>query len=183
MSGFIPQITTRVSVIPHLEKLDEAVEIIDGSEILSECFDEIREHLLDVRSELDEVKDPTAEALAQLLSSTQGEIIGMKHDFTGMMKNSVDVMKDGDGEYLVGNTATSVDGFPYPLAIETGRREVRPVEAKVLRWWTEPNFSGDIVFAKRSGSVNADPYVDYSVELAMGFVEDTLDEYIAPILR
>lgn len=183
MSGFIPQITTRVSVIPHLESLDEGLEIIDGSEILSECFTEVREHLLNVRSELDETKDPLAERLANILSDTQGEIIGMKHDFSGMMKNSVDVMKDGDGEYLVGNTAMSVDGFPYPLAIETGRREVRPVEAKVLRWWTEPNFSGDIVFAKRSGSVKADPYVDYSVELAMGFVEDTVDEHITPILR
>lgn len=183
MSGFIPQITTRVSVIPHLESLDESLDIIDGSEILSECFTEIREHLVNVRSELDEVKDPTAEAVAQLLSSTQGQIIGMKHDFTGMMKNSVDVMKDGDGEYLVGNTATSVEGFPYPLAIETGRREVRPVEAKVLRWWTDPWFSGDVVFAKKSKSVKADPFVDYSIDLAIGFVEETLDEHIAPILR
>ena len=183
MSGFIPEITTRVPAIPHLEELDEAVSIIDGSEILSECFGEIRDHLVNVRGELDEMKDPLAEALAETLSSTQGQIIGMKHEFSGLMKNSVDVMKDGDGAYLVGNTATSVDGFPYPLAIETGRREVRPVEAKVLRWWTEPHFSGDIIFAKRSGSVKADPFVDYSIDLAMGFVEDTLDEHIAPILH
>ena len=52
-----------------------------------------------------------------------------------MMANSVDISRDGD-DWLVGDTASSVDGFPYPLAIDQGSKShwVAPVTFSYLHW-------------------------------------------------
>ena len=178
MTGFIPEITTTISVESDTSALQESIELMNSSEILSECFTDIISYLEEKKEESEKLIDPTAEAVAQGLSAYQSAIIKTKHYMTGMMANSVDVMKDGEGQYLVGNTATSVDGFPYPLAIETGRREVYPINVKWLRWFDEGDYSKPI-FAKKSRSVKADPYVDYSIQN----LEEAIDEIVNPIIN
>lgn len=175
MSGFIPEITTTVSVHVNADSLNDGVSVINSHG----WFDEILTDLKVKKNQLEELADPVAETISRNLSEYQRQIISMKHYRTGMMANSVDVVKDGDGVYLVGNTATSVDGFPYPLAIETGRREVYPVNAKVLRWWDQ---SGEIVFSKHSKAVSPDPYVQHSIDNTSEDVEQLITEYIDTIL-
>ena len=182
MSVFIPEITTTVKVNTSSTKLDAAIELLESDEVMSFCFTDVIDRLKNTQTVLDKTSDEMAFAVSESLQSHQEQIISMKHKFTGMMANSVDITKDGDAQYLVGNTAVSVEGFPYPLAIETGRREVYPVNAKMLRWWTGPYFSGEIVFAKKSAAVDADPFVQPSIDLTMGSVEDIVNEFMSNLL-
>ena len=183
MSGFIPEITTTVTVQTKSTDLDKSIDLLKSDEITLTCFSDVIEHLENTKNQLDNVSDEMALAVSESLQSHQSQIISMKHRFTGMMMNSVDITKDGQAKYLVGNTATSVEGFPYPLAIETGRREVFPINAKMLRWWTGAWFSGDVVFAKRSSSVPADPFVQPSIDLTMGTVEEIINNFMNNLLK
>ena len=182
MSGFIPQITTRVTVETNTSELENAISMMEGSDILSNCFTDIADWLRGAKDELDNLQDPVANAVADTLSAWQSAIISTKHYKTGMMMNSVDVMKDGEGVYMVGNTATSVDGFPYPLAIEEGTvsHYVAPVTFKALHWidssgehWSK----GHMV-----SGITADPYVQYSIDNTEDEVEAILLEPIGRIL-
>ena len=178
MSGFIPEITTTVSVTANTEALDASIGVIRSDSILNECFGDIAEYLQDKKAETERLIDPTALAVSESLSAYQSAIIKTKHYKTGMMANSVDVMHDGQGQYLVGNTAMSVDGFPYPLAIEMGTRShyVAPVTFSALHWtdasgehWSK----GHMV-----SGIKADPYVDYSIEN----LANAIDEIVNPII-
>lgn len=175
MSGFIPEITTTVRVRVNADALSEGISAINTYGF----FDEIIDDLKNKKAQLEELADPVAETISQNLSEYQRQIISMKHKRSGMMANSVDVERDGDGVYLVGNTAMSVDGFPYPLAVETGRRAVRPVNAKYLRWWSP---SGEIVFSRYSRAVGADPFVQPSIDNTSEDVEKLITEYIEKVL-
>lgn len=183
MSGFIPQITTRVTVETNTSELENAISMMEGSDILSTCFTDIADWLRGAKDELDNLQDPVANAVADTLSAWQSAIISTKHYKTGMMMNSVDVMKDGEGVYMVGNTATSVDGFPYPLAIEEGTvsHYVAPVTFKALHWiegGTEYWSKGHYVTG-----ITSDPYVQYSIDNTEEEVEDILLEPIEKILE
>ena len=179
MPGFIPEITTRVTVECDTSQLDGAISLMQSDPILSELTS-IVEELEDKKNKIKSLEIPVADAVSQSLKSNQEMIISSKHYITGMMANSVDISQDGN-TFLVGNTATSYDGFPYPLAIETGRREVFPIDAKVLRWF-EGGVGGTPVFAKHSSSVDPDPFVEPSIDDTMYDIEqiinDLLDEVI-----
>lgn len=179
MSGFIPEITTTISVEAHTEPLQECLDIMNGSEILSTCFSEISDYIQNCKDETEQLIDPVAEATAESLSAYQSQIISTKHKVTGMMMNSVDVMKDGDGVYLVGNTATSVDGFPYPLAIEQGTQAhwVAPVTFSALHWTK----GGTDYFSKGHmvSGITADPFVDYSIQN----LKDNIEEILNPLVN
>ena len=140
-------------------------------------FPSIVEALENKKNQLNDLEQPVAEAVAEKLQSNQEMIISSKHYITGMMANSVDISQDGR-DYLVGNTAHSVDGFPYPLAIETGRREVFPVEKKWLRWFEGGMIGGTPIFAKRSGSVDPDPFVQPSIDDTIYDIEGIVRDHV-----
>lgn len=185
MAGFIPEITTRVSVELDTSSLDDGISIIEGSEVLSTCFSEVIDYLQNTKQELESLADPSAEAVATTLSAWQSEIISTKHKKTGMMMNSVDVMHDGEGVYMVGNTAMSVDGFPYPLAIEEGTSDhwVEPVTFSALHWIDK--LSGKDRFSKGHmvSGIKADPFVDYSIQNTEDELEALLIEQINKVLK
>lgn len=176
MAGFIPELTTRITVKVNSDSIDEAITRVESDPYLSKC-PSIVEVLNQKKTQLTELEQPVAAAVADRLSSNQEIIISTKHYITGMMANSVDVTQDGT-DYLVGNTAHSVDGFPYPLAIETGRREVFPIDKKVLRWFEGGDF-GKPIFARRSGSVAADPFVKPSIDTTIEDIEEIVSEEIS----
>lgn len=185
MSGFIPQITTRVTVKANTKSIDEGIDMIDSSEILSTCFDEVKQHLNDKKAELEALADPSAFAVATTLSAWQSQIISTKHKVTGLMMNSVDVMQDGEAAYMVGNTAMSVDGYPYPLAIEEGTSAhwVAPVTFDALHW--KDKLSGEDRFSKGHmvSGIKADPYVDYSIQNTEEELEALLMASINQVLK
>lgn len=172
---FIPDITTRVTVNVHSENIENAKARLESDPFLSQCSS-IGEWINEKEQQLKSLEQPVANAIAEQLKSNQEMIIAAKHVNTGMMAGSVEITQDGS-DVLVGNTATSVDGFPYPLAIETGRREVYPVEKSVLRWFE----GGQPVFAKRSGAVAPDPFVEPSINTTMGEVEGIVHKYMEGI--
>ena len=170
MAGFIPDLTTRITVNVHSDSIDDAISRMSQ-------FPSIVEALENKKNQLEGLEQPVAEAVAEKLQSNQEMIISSKHYITGMMANSVDISQDGR-DYLVGNTAHSVDGFPYPLAIETGRREVFPVEKKWLRWFEGGQIGGTPIFAKRSGSVDPDPFVEPSIDDTIYDIGEIVSEHV-----
>ena len=178
MAGFIPDLTTRITVNVNSDSIDDAISRIESDKFLSQTS--IADKLLEKKNQLDNLEEPVAEAVAERLQSNQEMIISSKHYITGMMANSVDISQDGR-DYLVGNTAHSIDGFPYPLAIETGRREVFPVEKKVLRWFEGGMIGGTPIFARHSSSVAADPFVQPSIDDTIYDIEEIVREHVRSI--
>ena len=181
MSGFIPEITTTVTVESNTKSLEESVDLMKSSEILSQCFTDVIDYLEQKKEESDNLIDPTALAVSEGLSAYQSAIIETKHKVTGMMMNSVDVEQDGEGQYLVGNTAMSVDGFPYPLAIETGSvgHWVAPVTFDALHWYDTKEEKDMFSKGHYVSGIKADPFVDYSIQN----LEEAVDEIINPIIE
>jgi hypothetical protein len=129
------------------------------------------------KSKLQGLEEPLADAIAETLSSFQESIISSKHYKTGMMSNSVDISMDGK-DRLVGNTASSVDGFPYPLAIEKGSRDhwVAPVTYSALHWtdgsgehWSK----GHMV-----SGITADPFVQPSIDDTIYAIDSIVDDFL-----
>lgn len=176
---FIPEITTRITVNVNTDSVDEGISRIESDPILSQCSS-LTETLQNVKNKLQGLEQPVAEAVAGRLQSNQEMIISSKHYITGMMANSVDISQDGN-DYLVGNTAMSMDGFPYPLAIETGRREVYPIDAKVLRWF-EGGIGGTPVFSHYSSSVPADPFVQPSIDNTIADIQEIVGDEIRKVI-
>lgn len=174
--GFIPEITTRVSVETDTSELQETIKVIESNPILSQLG--LIEEIESVESKLKSLEKPLALGVSGLLQRNQEIIIATKHYIKGLMANSVDITEDGD-DYLVGNTAMSVDGFPYPLVIEKGRRggyEVKPITYSALHWIDKD--TGEDVFAKVShpGPVAPDPFVEPSIEDTMRDIDDIINK-------
>jgi hypothetical protein len=169
---FIDEITTRVSVKIVTDELDNAIDLCNSDDILSEIG--LAEELEDAKSKLTGLQEPFAQAVAEGLSSFQENIISSKHYKSGMMSNSVDIADDGMDK-LVGNTASSVDGFPYPLAIEKGTRAhwVAPVTYSALHWGGTPGYfsKGHMV-----SGIEADPFVQPSIDDTIYAIDSIFDE-------
>lgn len=168
MSGFIPELTTRVTVEVDTSDLDNAINIMSGG-ILGDTG--IVEELESAKNKLEDIREPLAESVAKALSSNQENIISSKHYITGMMANSVDLTNDG-GDYLVGNTAMSPDGFPYPLAIEKGTRShwVSPNTFSALHWDGDKFSKGHMV-----SGITPDPFVEPSIDDTMHQIDTIVD--------
>ena len=159
MSGFIPELTTRVTVEVDNSSLDDAISTLNGG-ILGDVG--IVDELESMKTKLDAIREPVADSVARALSSNQENIISSKHYITEMMANSVDVMDDGE-DRLVGNTAMSPTGFPYPLAIEKGTSShwIEPNTFDALHW----SDSGGEHWSKGHmvSGIAPDPFVEPSI--------------------
>lgn len=164
--SFIPEITTRVHVEVDTSDLDNAINLIEGDSILSDLG--LTDLLENTKSRLNQIKSPLTNAVADRLKDNQENIISSKHFKSGMMSQSVDKSTDGE-DILVGNTASSVDGFPYPLAIEKGTKShwIAPVTFDALHWTDKDGeywSKGHMV-----SGIKPDPFVEPSIQ-------DTLDD-------
>ena len=164
--SFIPEITTRVHVEVDTSDLDNAINLIEGDSILSGLG--LTDLLENTKSRLNQIKSPLTTAVADRLKDNQENIISSKHFKSGMMSQSVDKSTDGE-DILIGNTASSVDGFPYPLAIEKGTKShwIVPVTFDALHWTD----SGGEYWSKGHmvSGIKSDPFVEPSIQ-------DTLDD-------
>ena len=68
---------------------------------------------------------------------------------------------------LIVSTAQSANGFPYPIALEYGRRGFGPTRAKVLHFVT----GGKEVFTKRVGPAKATPFMQPALDRSVAFIE------------
>ena len=173
---FIPDLTTTWNVNIKSDDIDEAIETIQSSPILSVAGDDVLQRLTNAKSELEGLATPVSQAIAETQKSYQEQFIRMNQSVkTGMMLNSTEITEDGMGTVHIGNTASSVDGFPYPLSIEYGRGPVYPVEKKVLRWFGD---NGEPIFRKSAGPAKAKPFVEPSQENTLEDVDKIVDEFM-----
>ena len=173
---FIPEITTTWNVQVTDEQLEESIDLLQNDKILSVAGEEVLERLLTAKNNLENLGHEVAKSIGETQKSYQEQFIQMNGTIkTGMMLNSTEITEDGMGTVHVGNTASSVDGFPYPLAIETGRGPVYPINAKVLRWFDD---GGNPVFARSVGPAKARPFVAPSQEYTLDDVDKIVDEYM-----
>lgn len=173
---FIPELTTRITVKTNIDELDDAINLLTNDEILGD-IPSLVGLVEDKKSQLQALQEPVGEAIAETLSSFQESIISSKHYKTGMMSNSSDISRDGS-DWLVGNTASSVDGFPYPLAIEKGTRDhwIAPVTFSALHWTdsTGEHWSkGHMV-----SGIEADPFVQASIDDTMDAIDYVIEDFL-----
>ena len=114
------------------------------------------------------------------MKDNQENIIGSKHFITGAMSESVDISADGK-DRLVGNTACSVDGFPYPLAIEKGTVShwIEPITYDALHWVE----GGTDYFSKGHmvSGINADPFVQASIDDTIYDIEQIVKDALGDL--
>lgn len=158
---FTPEITTRIHIDMDTDSIDQAINLCNSDALLSEL--DISELLEETKSELTDLKEPLGDAVSERLQYNQSKIISSKHFKTGMMANSVDINRDGE-DWLVGDTASSVEGFPYPLAIDQGSKShwVAPVTFSYLHWIED----GKDYFSKGHmvKGIDAEYFVDNSID-------------------
>jgi len=166
----IPELSHHINTLLEIEELEQLINNIPDNIL----FSQIRDDLITIRKSFEDLADEIPEIAAELfVGIAKDQITSLSTgNGTGMMAGSIDTMPDGERNFLIMETAESPDGFPYPLAFETGRREVVPVEAKVLRWW-EGGFGGTPIFAMRSRATHPRPFWA-NTEAAMEYVAQYL---------
>lgn len=111
--------------------------------------------------------------LAERTKSLQELYIGLNGSIaTGALVQSIDIVQSSEGYYLIG---TDIIHF-YPLCVEKGRRDVYPIRAKALHYFT---LSGVEIFSKHSGPAPAKPFVQPAFEAVKGEAEETVWRNIA----
>lgn len=168
-AGRIPELETIITVnIKNADRLDKSIGLAKGIE----GADDLTSYLTELKSELNNIRTPVAEMAADELITSERDAM-RHHNKTGKMSQSIDKYPNGEGSYIVGTSAHSDKGFPYPMSIETGRKEVRPINpgVKFLHWVDD----GQHIFAKKSRATDADPYVDKGISNAWRRIEDNID--------
>ena len=173
---FIPEITTTWNVKVTDESLEKAISTFEDDKILSVAGTDVLNQLLKAKDDLESAGHEVAKSIGETQKSYQEQFIRMNQSVkTGMMLNSTEITEDGMGTVHIGNTASSVDGFPYPLSIEYGRGPVYPVDKKVLRWFGD---NGEPIFRKSAGPAKAKPFVEPSQENTLEDVDKIVDEFM-----
>lgn len=181
---FIPDLTTTWNVNIKSDDIDEAIETIQSSPILSVAGDDVLQRLTTAKAELEGLATPVAQAIAETQQSYQEQYIEMNTSIdTGLMHDTITIEDNGEGNRSVGPTAYSLEGFPYPMAIENGSKShwVAPKTAKALHWIQD----GEHMFSKGHmvSGVKARPFVEPSQSSTMEDVERIVEETLGNVLR
>lgn len=154
-----------MSIINELGvKVTTNIDTSDLEKIQGIC-DEYDEIITSIVNTLKSDEPRVTEAVSELLSNNMTIIIAQQSYLTGRMAESTTVEQSGNTAN-VGVTALSDEGFPYPLCIEFGRREIYKSDG-VLHWIS----NGMSVFSHRSGAAAPRPFVDKSVMRTLDEVE------------
>ncbi|OEC87887.1 MULTISPECIES: hypothetical protein [Methanobacterium] len=123
MTDIIPETGTQVTVTADSQGLDDIINVIQGDNILSQVLAPAVEQLNKDKETLKESTTTLANAVAERIKAYQEQFISMNQSIvTSNMHDTIEVDPTGDGTAEVGATATSDEGFPYPIVIEQGSR-------------------------------------------------------------
>ena len=174
--AFISELTTRVNVKADTTDLDNSIRLTSDIPALNK-------YLRNAKTRLEGLTDTVADKVSKTLSEYQRQIISMRHYKSGVMSNSVNISVAGQGKRLVGNTAQSVTGFPYPLAIEKGTKAhmIRPVQYKALHWQE----GGKDYYSKGHmvDGISPDPFVEDSIRMTEQRVDDIVGKYLREVFK
>ena len=79
----------------------------------------------------------------------------------------------------ISTTVAITSHATYSAAVHDGRKEVRPVRAKVLAWQGR----NGMVFSMRSRAVAANPYMDRGLKASEGQITKAFDKALADTLK
>ena len=137
--GAWSQLDTLIEITFDEKDIDEAITIYGQDE----AFSEVTDYLRKLRKAFLTASEQSAEDLSKRLVSFQQQIISEVCDNpSGMLSTSIEAKKETKYRYLVGTTINHI----YPLALEYGRGEVRPIRAKALAFYAPDE--GVMTFSK-----------------------------------
>ena len=163
--GTWEQLDTEVDVETDTSELDQLISFFKGDPLFAPGVSIAERY----KKGIVEGSKKGAYQVADLNRSFQELAIAMHGNLGSPPKliHSIKVEKKTETNYLVG---TNIAHF-YPLCVEYGRKEVRPILAKALRWETP---SGKIVFAKKSKASKPYPFVKPAFEQTSREVTDVI---------
>ena len=169
--GTWDELDTEVNVNLNTDELDELIDFLSGDEIFAPAV----EMALRYKNGIVEGGKTGAKSIAEVNKSLQELAIATNATFTttenGGLLRSIEIEYKSDTNYIVG---TNITHF-YPLCVEKGRREVRPIRAKFLHWFT---LSGIEIFSKRSSPAPPRPFVKPAFEETTNRAKDIVSEAI-----
>ena len=168
--GNWPELDTEVNVNVDTSELDELIEFLGDDPIFKPAV-EIAEKY---KKGIEEGAKLGAKTIAEIDKSLQELAIGSNATFTdasGGLLRSIEIEKESETTYIIG---TNITHF-YPLCVEFGRGEVRPIRAKALHWFT---LSGTEIFSQYSSPAPPRPFVKPAYEETSARAVDIVKESI-----
>ena len=152
--GTWDELDTEVNVNLNTDELDELIEVLGDDPIFEPAVEIAKRY----KKGIEEGAKTGAKTIAQVDKSLQELAIATNATmFSNKLLNSIEITEESETNYIIG---TNITHF-YPLCVEKGRREVRPIRAKYLHWFT---LSGNEIFSKYSSPAPPRPFVKPAFE-------------------
>ena len=162
------ELDTEVNVNIDTSELDEFIEFLNGDEIFKPAVEMAENY----KKGIVEGSKAGASKIAKTVKSLQETAIATNATiFSGKLLNSIEIEDESETSYLIG---TNIEHF-YPLCVEKGRGEVRPINAPFLQW---QNLDGSWVRTFYSSPAPPRPFVKPAFEetqsRAIGIVKEAI---------
>lgn len=168
--GTWSELDTNINVSLDTTELDELIDFLNGEPALKPAV-EIAERY---KKGLEDGSKEGAKTIAKVNKSLQELAIATNATFTdakGGLLRSIEIEEESDTSFIVGTTIAHF----YPLCVEKGRGDVRPIKAKALHWFT---LSGNEVFSQYSSPAPPRPFVKPAYEETTNRAVDIVKEAI-----
>ena len=166
--GTWDELDTEVNVNLNTEELDELIDVLGDDPIFEPAVEIANRY----KKGIEEGAKTGAKTIAQVDKSLQELAIATNATmFSNKLLNSIEITEESETNYVIG---TNITHF-YPLCVEKGRREVVPIRAKFLHWFT---LSGNEIFSKYSSPAPPRPFVKPAFEETNNRAVDIVKEAI-----
>ena len=167
--GAWDELDVEITVEVDTSDIDTALDLCD------EYFlEDVVEQLQHIKKGVDEgSKEGVAYIASKNRSYQEQEIVDLdKHPYaSGMLGSSINDEEQDEYTYLVGTRINHI----YPMSVEYGRREVRPINAKCLFFYS---LDGDPVWTMYSGAADPNPYVQPAFEKTEQIADELMLRYV-----
>ena len=166
--GTWDELDTEINVNLNTEELDELIDLLGDDPIFEPAVEIAKRY----KKGIEEGAKTGAKTIAQVDKSLQELAIATNATmFSNKLLNSIEITEESETNYIIG---TNIAHF-YPLCVEKGRREVVPIRAKFLHWFT---LSGNEIFSKYSSPAPPRPFVKPAFEETNNRAVDIVKEAI-----
>lgn len=169
--GTWDELDTKVNVNLNTNELDELIQVLNNDPVFAPAIEMAERY----KKGIEDGSKLGARKIAETDKSLQELAIATNGTFTtssnGGLLRSIEIEEESDTSYVIG---TNITHF-YPLCVEKGRGEVRPIRAKVLHWFT---LSGVEIFSKYSSPAPPRPFVKPAFEETSNRAIDIVKEEI-----
>lgn len=164
------ELDTEVTVELDSTELDELINVLSDDPIFQPALEMAENY----KKGLQDASKIAARKIAETDKSLQELAIATNATFTnagGGLLRSIEIEEESETDYIIG---TNITHF-YPLCVEFGRGEVRPIKAQFLHWFT---LSGIEIFSKYSSPAPPRPFVKPAFEETTNRAIDIVKEAI-----